>query len=208
MRDWVEWHAAYEEAGSALSRRLAEVQAQIRAALDGAAPGPVRVVSMCAGQGHDILGVLADHPRRADVTGRLVELDPHNAEAARQAAPAGIDVVTGDAAVTDAYAGAVPAGLVLACGVFGNISDADIAYTIGCLPQLCAPGATVVWTRHTEEPDLTPEIRGRFAGAGFTEVSFAALAGTSVSVGAHRFTRAPEPLRPGVRMFTFTGEPQ
>jgi hypothetical protein len=31
---------------------------------------------MCAGQGHDVLGALPDHPRRGDVTARLVELDP------------------------------------------------------------------------------------------------------------------------------------
>ena len=207
MRDWVDWHTDYDDAGSALSRRLTEVQAWIRAVLDRAAPGPVRVVSLCAGQGHDILGVLRDHPRRADVTGRLVELDPRNAEAARRTAPAGVEVVTGDAAMTGAYAGAVPADLVLACGIFGNISDADIVRTIGCLPQLCAPGATVIWTRHTEEPDLTPSVRRWFAERGFEEVSFTAPAGTSVSVGAHRLVRAPEPLRPGVRMFTFAGEP-
>jgi hypothetical protein len=33
------------------------------------------VISLCAGQGRDLLGVLADHPRREDVRARLVELD-------------------------------------------------------------------------------------------------------------------------------------
>jgi hypothetical protein len=64
--------------------RLAEhqmVQAMVADALERVPPGPVRVVSLCAGQGRDLLGVLADHPRRGDVTARLVELDPGNADA-------------------------------------------------------------------------------------------------------------------------------
>ena len=32
----------------------------------------------------------------------------------------------GDASTTSAYRGAVPADLVLACGIFGNVSDEDI----------------------------------------------------------------------------------
>ena len=81
---------------------------------------------MCAGQGRDLIDVLGGHPRRAEVTARLVELDPRIAAAARQrAAAAGlslVDVVTGDAGLAGAYAGLAPADLVLACGVFGNIT--------------------------------------------------------------------------------------
>ena len=51
-------------------------------ALDGSPPGPIRFVSLCAGQGHDILSVAATHRRGRDLTGRLVELDPVNATAA------------------------------------------------------------------------------------------------------------------------------
>ena len=73
-RDWREWHTAYD-GDTPLTQRLAIVQARIADALDAAPPGPIRVISMCAGQGRDLLGVLADHPRRADVRARLVELD-------------------------------------------------------------------------------------------------------------------------------------
>ncbi len=70
------------------------VQTQVRAALARCAPGPVQAISVCAGQGHDLIGVLAEHPRRADVTARLVELDEHNALLARLAAEdAGLDGV-------------------------------------------------------------------------------------------------------------------
>jgi hypothetical protein len=46
----MDWHGEYDRPGSRLNQRLAAVQAQIAGALDRAAPGPVRVVSMCAGQ--------------------------------------------------------------------------------------------------------------------------------------------------------------
>lgn len=42
------------------------------------------------------------------------------------------------------YADAVPADLVLLCGIFGNIPDADVQATVRAAPQLCAPGAEVV----------------------------------------------------------------
>ncbi len=82
-RDWYAWHRDYDEPDTALARRLAAVQDQIRAALDAAPPGPLHAVSLCAGQGRDLIGVLARHPRRDDVTARLVELDPRNTAAAR-----------------------------------------------------------------------------------------------------------------------------
>ncbi|GAB3896167.1 hypothetical protein GCM10029964_077130 [Kibdelosporangium lantanae] len=94
-KNWVAWHADYDDESSDLSRRLLAVQARIRTALDEQPEGPVGVLSMCAGQGRDLLGVLADHPRAADVRAVLVELDPDNVAVARAAAPAGVTVVRG-----------------------------------------------------------------------------------------------------------------
>jgi len=206
-RDWHEWHRPYDDPGSSLARRLAVVQRCVRAAVDRQAPGPVRVISMCGGQGRDLFGALASHPRRGDVVGRLVELDERNAEAARGAASAAgmenVEVRTGDAALTDAYRGAVPADLVLACGIFGNLADADVARTIAHLPQLCDTGGTVVWTRHRRPPDLTVDIRRWFAERGFEELAFEAPPDTRFGVGTHRLVAAHAPLHTGVRLFTF-----
>ncbi len=180
---------------------------RVREALDAAAPGPIRVVSMCAGQGRHLLGVLPDHPRRPDVLARLVELDPHNADQARRSARSlglpGIEVVEGDASTTTAYDGAVPADLVLVCGVFGNIPDDHIRHTVEQLPRLCAPGAIVIWTRHREPVDLTPTIRGWFTSNGFDEVAFDAQDGHLFGVGTNRLTGEPLPFRRGVRLFEF-----
>lgn len=203
---WVRWHEEYEDPSSRLSQRLAVVQQLIADALDAMPSGPVAVLSLCAGEGRDLLGVLERHPRAGDVRGRLVELDPDNAEVARRRVEAlgvAIEVVTGDASLTDCAAGAVPADLVIACGIFGNISDADVENTIRRLPGLCRPGATVVWTRHTADPDLTPQIRAWFASAGFEEVSFVRAADLRFGVGSNRLRAEPAPFEPGVRLFSF-----
>lgn len=208
--DWVNWHDGYERPDSSLARRLAVVRKRIHAALDEQPDGLIRVISMCAGQGRDLVGVLPDHPRRADVVARLVELDPRIAEYARrsvrEAGLTGVDVVTGDAALTSAYTGLVPADLVLVCGVFGNISDADIRHTIAVLPGLCRSGGTVIWTRHREAPDLTPTIREWFGDNGFAEVAFEHEDGYLFGVGTHRLTGPALPHDPADRLFDFVGD--
>jgi hypothetical protein len=204
--DWVDWHEAYRDPGSALSGRLAIVQRLIGAALDRTT-GDVGVISICAGAGKDLLGVLAERDDRARVHALLVEADARLVERAQTAARAiesrHVRAVAGDAALTEAYASAVPADLVLACGVFGNIGDGDIERTIGALPQLCREGGTVIWTRHRRHPDLTPSVRRWFADAGFEELAFESAGPGSFSVGMHALARPSEALVPGVRLFTF-----
>ena len=189
--------------------RLAVVRARIADTLDAAPPGPLRAVSMCAGQGRDLIPVLASHPRGPDVTARLVELDPALAATARRSAVGaglpGVEVVTGDASLTDAYAGQVPADLVLACGVFGNISDSDIRRTVGCCAQLCATGGITLWTRKRTPPDLVPQICDWFGQEGF-ELNWLSDPAAGFGVGVHRFTARPRPLAAGLRMFSFAGE--
>jgi len=205
-RDWRAWHDAYDDPGSSLARRLPAVQARIAGALDAAPPGPLRAIGMCAGQGRDLIPVLARHPRGRDVIARLVELDPGLAATARRAAAdaglPGVEVVTGDASLPGAYAGAVPADLALVCGVFGNITDDDVRRTVGCCAQLCAAGGTVVWTRARRPPDLVPRICAWFGEEGF-ELSWLSDPDAGFGVGVHRFAGRPRPLVAGLRMFGF-----
>jgi hypothetical protein len=164
---------------------------------------------MCAGQGRDVFGVVPDHSRRDDVAAVLVELDHRNIEVARSnAARTGlrhVEILEADAAVSDVYAPSVPADILLACGIFGNISDQDLERTVRNLSMLCRTGASVIWTRHRNEPDLTPRIRNWFAESGFEELSFDAIDNESKSgIGTVRLTGAPVPFHPGFRFFTFT----
>ncbi len=206
------WHAGYDDPGSALAARLAIVQDELRKALSRRPAGPVRLLSICAGRGRDVIPVLAGHSRGEDVSAVLVEIDPENVAAARQmAATAGlanVSVVEADAALTDSYAGHPPADVVLVCGLFGNIADADIERTVRHLPHLCAAGADVIWTRNLGPRDgsanLTPTIRGWFRDAGFTELAFRWTDG-GYGIGTHHLVAPPEPHRPGYRLFsTFT----
>jgi hypothetical protein len=207
LRDYQAWHDDYDRPGSRLHLRLLVVQDLIAQALDDLPPGPVRMLSMCAGQGRDILTVARRHRRGGDIAGRLVELDPGNVAVANAVIAdgglAGIEAVEGDAGVSDAYAGAVPAELVLACGIFGNVSDADIEATVRFLPALCAPGAWVVWTRFPREDGLVDRIQGWFAEVGFAPQALVVPESLHFGVGAHRFEASPALLAPGTRLFTF-----
>lgn len=210
LRDYDAWHAGYDDPGSTLSWRLGRVQAAIGRALDAAA-GPVRVVSACAGDGRDVLGVLAWRDDASRVRATLLELHPVVAERARQSAAAAgltaqVEVRIVDAGRSDAYRDLPPADIVLLVGVFGNIDIEDLQRTIAASPQLCAPGATLIWTRGRggELADHNHDIRSWFRAAGFTEKDYGTLErGSEPAVGIARYDGPPVALVPGRRWFTF-----
>ena len=171
------------------------------------------MVSVCAGQGRDVIDVVATHPRGPEVSALLVELDPALVAFARsRAAAAGagvaeqIRVVEGDASQCHWYVHDVPADIVLVCGVFGNISEADITRTIQAMRGFCAPGGHVVWTRHRRPPDRTPAIRADFAAAGFTELGFVAPGDSFMAIGHHRLDGPTAPFDPDQILFDFVGD--
>ncbi len=146
LRDYEQWLQRYDDPRSALSWRLRQVQAWLSEKLEDRS-GPIRVLSVCAGDGRDIIDVLAGREDSARVQSVLLEAHPGIAERARARAAAagisGLTVRTGDAADTSAYVDAVPADLVLLVGIFGNISRTDISTTIAIprsveLPRLCS----------------------------------------------------------------------
>jgi Putative methyltransferase len=194
MKDWVAWHLAYDDPASSLSLRLERVRAHLARAIDQAPSGPIKLISLCAGQGRDVLDVLPGHPRRNNVAALLVESDPRNAEFARQrAAAAGLSQVQvrqADASLVANFADMLPADVLLLAGIFGNVSNADIRRMIDAAPALCADGATVIWTRHRRPPDMTVQMREWFAVSGFDELAFDALETEAMtSVGVHGLAR-------------------
>ena len=208
MRDYQAWHHDYDDPASALSQRLLRVQHRLSERLDAASPGPLRLISMCAGQGRDVIPVLARHPRREEVQARLFEIDHENATYARQLAKGAglerLDVVEVDASTSDPYEPFVPADIVLACGVFGNISDVDLENTVRHLSMLCAPAASVIWTRHWKQPEVIRSIRAWFEESGFEDLGFEALQNEAkMGVGVNRLAAMPKPFTPGYRFFTF-----
>jgi hypothetical protein len=206
-RDWVEWHHDYDVPGSSLARRLEVVRELLRRAIR-AGRGPRQLVSLCAGDGRDVLPVLASEPGGGDIRALLVEADPVLAGRARLAAAGrpGIDVRTGDAGDTRLYQDVAPADLLLACGVFGNISTDDMRRTIAALPGLLAPHAIVIWTRgrgdNGKYHDPSQEVRAEFRAAGFAEMDFVAPDDQRFRVGMSRYNGAKRAKSRGT-LFSF-----
>lgn len=149
---------------------------------------------------------------RRDDAGRvnatLIEIHPGIAERARTrsaATSAHVEVRTADAGYSDAYLGVVPAELVLLVGIFGNINDADLETTVATAPQLCQPGATLLWSRGRQGGDRNSAVRAFFAAAGFSELEYATLeSGSLPAAGVMRYDGAPQRLAAGRYLFTFT----
>ena len=208
LRDYDAWHRQYDDPGSGLSWRLRQVQTWIGDALD-ATPGSCRVLSLCSGDGRDIVGVLSDRPDAERVSAVLVELHPEIAQRARESALTagltGVTVRTADAGTTDAYADAVPAELVLLVGIMGNIPDEDLWRLIDASPELCAPGARLIWTRGRDEEDLNDQVRARFSATGFAELAYATLDHPDgrIGLGLVRYDGPAVALEPGRQLFRF-----
>lgn len=109
-----------------------------------------------------------------------------------------------DAGAPRAFADVLPVDVLLLCGIFGNVAEADVRQVIGALPGLVVPGGTVVWTRGGGDPDRRHQVRAWFGEAGCEEVAFDG-APERFGVGVHRLP----PARPGRavplpdRLFTF-----
>jgi hypothetical protein len=207
LRDYEQWLHRYDDPGSSLSWRLSLVQAWLRDDLDHRS-GPVQVLSVCAGDGRDIIDVLASRDDASRVRSVLLEAHPGIADRARDRAAsagiAGVTVRTCDAADTAKYTDAVPAEVVLLVGIFGNISRTDISRTIATAPQFCAPGATVIWSRGRDRDDINDDIRAEFAKAGFVELAYAESDLPSrPALGSLRYNGPSVPLGATQHLFTF-----
>jgi hypothetical protein len=81
--DWVRWHENYK-ASPALKARLLAVREHLSRCFDSQPPGVIRVLSICAGDARDLIGLLATHPRKMDVKAHLVENNAELAEKGRK----------------------------------------------------------------------------------------------------------------------------
>jgi amino acid adenylation domain-containing protein len=210
--EWNEWYKQYDSFPS-LQARLRIVQEQIAAALNECPPGPVRIVSICAGDGRDLIGAVQNHPRRNDVTALL--LDNHAESIARGKAAAEqagfgrqLQFLEADASLAGNYAGAVPADLVLLSGFLGHLRHEDIPGLIESLPMFCRTGGWTIWNRHLvmhKGREQVPVIRELFRQTRFEEVHFETTAPDGFAVGRSRFAGQVKPLDPARVLFEFVG---
>jgi SAM-dependent methyltransferase len=209
-QDWQVWHRDYDDPGSPVSHRLAEVRSRLALLLDEGA-GPVRLLNLCCGDGRDTIPVLATSDR--DVEACLIELDLGLADAARRAArEAGVraEVRTGDAADVATYADRLPVDVLMLVGVLGNVSDADAERTVAAAAAMVTSGGTVVWSRSNRfraEPthgyvDPAEWVRDLFEAAGFETVDYVRSEQEAWRLGVGRLReRSQQPLP--ARLFTF-----
>jgi len=194
---WAQWHEDYDRPGSALARRLVVVQTYLRAALD-ALDDPAVVLSLCSGDGRDVIGVMAELPGRIR-RAVLVENDPGLAGRARRTADdqglAHVEVRCQDAGAVISFGDVIPADVLLLCGVLGNIRRRTAHSVIGLIPGLVRPGGYVIWTRGGSHPDRRPEVRRWFRSAGLEEVAFAGHP-EPFGVGLNRLAIAARPSGP------------
>ena len=128
MTDWRAWHSHYDDPSSKLSRRLAVVRRLIGEALVSLAPpGEIAVLSLCAGEGRDLLPELAKRDSNARCQAVLVEKDGVLAGRARQTVAslglAGVEMVEGDTSERSTFSAYLPVDLLLLCGIFGNFPE-------------------------------------------------------------------------------------
>jgi hypothetical protein len=148
---WNNWPLqAY--AHSSYRHRLAAVERHLREGLDRAPAGNVRIVSLCAGDGRDVMGVVEGHPRRDDVSAWLVESDGNSVEAGvARARAAGLQRTVqfrhADASTYSTYVSMAPADVLLVCGVWGHVPPEDRPSVVDACRVLCLRGGRVIWTR-------------------------------------------------------------
>ena len=171
------------------------MQSHISGCLTSLPPGPINVISVCAGDGRDLCGVLSTHERARDVTARLVEINPdltQRGTAAIDAARLGnvISYVLADATQFGTYVSMAPADLIVMAGIFGNVRPMELAHLVDGLPCLCRPGAFVVWTRHGTLYDGVTTLRNmreRLSQTGFVGVAENMTSATGFVIGTHRY---------------------
>lgn len=211
-KDWYEWHDLYNTEPK-LQQRLEIVREYIAYSLNASPDGAIRIVSVCAGDGRDLLGTLKNHPREKDVSARLVEINPQLVERGRETIESlglakQIEFINGDASLSTNYVGAVPADIAIACGVFGNLADEELNRLLDNLSFLTKPGAFVIWTRgHSNGIPYSENVRKILAASGFEEVDFKLTATGDMGVGLHRYLGENLPQPKEQQLFVFSGVP-
>jgi hypothetical protein len=207
-RSWSGWpDEAYSKAR--YQERLQAVQDHLRRNLDAAPIGPLRLVSVCAGDGRDVIGTVRTHARRSDVSAWLVELDCHSvATGIREARVAGLQdaahFIKADATDFATYKGMAAADIVLLCGVWGHVPGHERAALADALAGLCKPRGTVIWTRGISRGiTRLNEIEFLFARPKWESIQTTITADKKWAVATYRYAGRPLELPEAGRIFNF-----
>jgi hypothetical protein len=211
-KNWIRFHDLYDT-WSPLQSRLRIVREHVASAITAAPAGPVRILSLCAGDGRDLLGVLIDHPRCAKVHACLVENSAElvargDAMLRQLDLPATVRFLHADATRADTYLAIAPADIVIAAGVFGNLSHESARRLVRSLRSLCNTEGTVIWTHKTRDraDEYTVALLLQFfRDNGFRQQTLANTDPPGFLVAAHVYLEQQALLVPGIDLFDFPG---
>jgi hypothetical protein len=205
---WTDWPTeAYRRPAYIL--RLQAVQDHLATCLREMPEGPIRVVSLCAGDGRDTVGVLETHERREDVAAWLVELDAESVQSGIQRSNElgmgrQVTFINGDATDFKTYSGILPCNIVLVCGVFGHVPSRERKQFTRALTKFCTPGSSVIWTRGIKGGgERITAVREAFAANSFAEVRETITPDGRWLVCTHRYTGELYQAPASGRIFNF-----
>ena len=205
---WNGWpERAYQQ--DRYRQRLSAVQDQLAECLDHAPVGPVRIISVCAGDGRDAISVLTTHPRRHDVSAWLVEQDRRSIlDGTRRAANFGlantVTFLNGDATDYATYQRIAPADIVLLCGVWGHVPTLERVPLVRALTALCKARGVVIWTRGISTGlERLHEIQSKFATSSWELGRVSITPDKKWAVVIHRYLGLPNTLPTSGRLFHF-----
>jgi non-ribosomal peptide synthetase component F/acyl carrier protein len=209
---WSNWHKNYE-VSPRLKARLQLVQGQIDGVLIAAPPGPIRILSICAGDGRDLLGLRPDHSRRPDIVAYLVDNDSPSLERGRREAaqiqfPGQLHFLEADATQNRSYQDLGHFDLVLISGLLGHLRPEGVTSLLTGLPMLCRHNGWVLWNRHlvlNQGSRQVPTIRQCLAETGFSEIHFQMTDPQGFAVSLAQFRGTSQPLPPEGTLFEFVG---
>jgi hypothetical protein len=210
--DWTHWYKHYDVTPR-IQARLRVVRRQIIDFLNDCPAGPVTVVSVCSGDGRDLVGALAEHPRRDEVIAWLLDIHAETLERGRAAAAAAglgrqLRFLQSDATRASSYLGIVPADLVLISGVLGHLRPAGVAGLLGALPMLCKAGGGVILNRGVllnGGREQVPVIRQLLRDTGFEETDYEVTGADGFACLRARFAGPALPLDTNRVLFEFVG---
>jgi hypothetical protein len=206
-RGWSGWpDEAYKREG--FQQRLSFVHDHLTECLNTAPRGAVRILSICSGDGRDVLGVLESHRRATEVTASLVELDSQSVAAGESRAKesgleSAVRFLNTDATVFETYQAIAPADIVLVCGVWGHVPADERGQLVRAIECFCKRDGRVIWTRGVEKGrHRLEEIAAHFPDANWKKVRESI--GPKWGVMTHQYCGPQRAIPATGQIFNFT----
>lgn len=205
---WARWPGeAYSEAR--YQHRLAAVSQHLSTALADCPARSIHVTSLCAGDGRDVIGTLATHPRCGDVRATLVELNSTSVANGRAHAEATglmqvVSFLEGDGTKYETYRKVPRAEIVLVCGTWGHVPPQQRGEMMHAISALTQVGGVVIWTRGVAKGMARlDEIKSLFVKPTWEEVRVDLTRDRQFAVASYRFSGPAIPLPQSGTIFDF-----